>query len=498
MRRLRLRLPERARGQARNLRGGLVVLAIGVVAGVVVAGGSASSTAIKPFTAEFGHSVAGGASHADVTLTINNLSSNQSLGSANVTAAKNGSVSFQITGVTGASVDATQKYPASVLQLRNLNIAPGGSLTVHIFVDTPCAGGDYTWGISAKQSNSFNGPPGNDFTLQSSGPDLTTTVSGSCKLQFVTQPASAAVNAVITDTAYNPTVTGGAGSPKYVAVEAVDGSGNPITSARGTVTLTKVAGSGGSFASADTTSSFDANGVATFSTLKSSATGSDLQLKASATGFSDSDASTPAFDVTTGGTDCTAHPTSCSGTVNLSGGPLTFTGTGNFDFIAIDDATLVPASVTASTGGCANFKGTGTGFEESDTRNADSSLDFVYYIKNTALKKAYGPNYGQPDVPLCGGGKVVDLTSHEPVDCTTDGSQAPWRGRHLGADHKFDGTYQDAVCGEGGYWWGILGTKLDPIDPNLNPTITGWGSTSDGVYRTFTIHVPPGWDWRTN
>jgi hypothetical protein len=479
----------------RKLRQGLVLLVLGLVAGVVVAGGSAGSAAVKPFRASFATTVAGGAT-TNVSLTIYNDSSNQSLGSANVTAASSGSGSFTIENVTGASVDPTQTYPTSLLKLRSLNIAPLSSLTVQILVDTPCASGGYTWGISAKQSNSYNGPPGNDFAFQANGSNLVTTVSGTCKLKFLTQPASAAVNAVITDTAYNPTVT--SGGPQYVAVEAVDGNGNQIVSASGTVTLTKVAGSGGSFASADTTASFDANGVATFSTLKSSATGSNLQLKASAAGFSDSDASTPAFNITTGGTDCSSNPTTCSGTVNLSGGPLSFTGTGNFDFIAINDASSIPASVTASGGGCEHFKGTGTGFEESDTRNADSSLDFVYLIKDADLKKAYGPNYGQPNVPLCGGGKVVDPLTHAPVDCNPL-TQLPWHGRHLDSNGRFDGTYTTAVCGAGGYWWAVIGTKQDPkppIDPSFDPTITGWGTS--GIYRSFTIHVTPYWDWRTN
>jgi hypothetical protein len=470
------------------------MLALAVVAGVVVAGGSAGSAAVKPFRASFDTTVAGGAT-TNVSLTIYNDSSNQSLGSANVTAASNSGGSFTIEGVTGASVDLTQTYPASLLKLRSLNIAPLHSLTVQISVVTPCASGAYTWGISAKQSNSYNGPPGNDFTFQAGSSNLITTVSGNCKLKFLTQPASAEINALITDTAYNPTVTG-SGSPKYVAVEVVDGSGNPITSATGTVTLHVSAGTpeSGTFTGSGMSASFNSSGIATFSGLKSSTTAKNVKLYATASGFADSDATDP-FSITTDGVDCVGQPT-CSGTTNLSGGPLAFTGTGDFNFIAIDDATSVPGSVTAPGGGCESFIGTGSGFEESDVRNADSSLDFVYYIKDSALKTSYGPNYGQPNVPLCGGGKVVDPVTHKPVDCNP--SQTPWVGRHL-TNGRFDGQYRAAKCGAGGYWWAIIGTKQDPkppIDPSFSPTITAWGT--DGSYRTFTVHITPYWDWRTN
>src|SRR3954452_13013476 len=450
-------LGERVRVSARGVRGRTVALvAVTLAAGVVTTGGSAGTTT-KPYTPVFSNSVAGGATNADVTLTINNLSASQSLGSANVTAASNGSGAFTINGETGAGVAATQTYPTSLLMLRNLAIAPGGSLTVHISVKTPCASGSYTWGIRAKQSNDFNGNPGNDFTLQASGSNLATAISSGCKLKFVTQPASTAINSVITDSGYNPSVTGGPSSPHYVSVQAVDGSGAPIAPATGTVTLSKVAGSGGSFSAADTTASFT-SGIATFPSLKSSAEGSGLKLEASSPGFVDSDPSSPAFDITPGGANCFGVPI-CAFTTSLTNSQVDTTGTGDFDFIGIGNATPVPASVTASGGGCEHFVGTGTGFNETDSRNSDGTLDFTYYIKITALKKAYGPNYGQPDVPLCAGGKVV--VDNQPVDCDP-ATQTPWHGRHLGTDGKFDGTYRTAVCGAGGYWWGILGTKQDP------------------------------------
>jgi hypothetical protein len=56
-------------------------------------------------------------------------------------------------------------------------LAPGATLNVDITLSTPCATGSYAWVIRAKQSNDFNGPPDNDYTLQSAGSNLVTSVS---------------------------------------------------------------------------------------------------------------------------------------------------------------------------------------------------------------------------------------------------------------------------------------------------------------------------------
>src|SRR4029077_3340306 len=83
----------------------------------------------------------------------------------------------------------------------------------------PCGGSPLTWGIAAKQSNDFNGT-GNDFTLE--GPpatNLTTTLTGACKLVFVGSPANAQVASGISTLPYDPTA-----SPIQVAVQSGDGS----------------------------------------------------------------------------------------------------------------------------------------------------------------------------------------------------------------------------------------------------------------------------------
>jgi hypothetical protein len=90
-----------------------------------------------------------------------NRTTNQMLGSANLTAPAGFSV-------LGASVRGqTQTVSQNIVELRNLGVAPGASViatvTAGVPSSNPCAPADFTWQVVAKQSNDFNGLPGNDF-----------------------------------------------------------------------------------------------------------------------------------------------------------------------------------------------------------------------------------------------------------------------------------------------------------------------------------------------
>jgi hypothetical protein len=67
---------------------------------------------------------------------------------------------------------------AGVLELRGLNVAPGTSITVSMAVDTPPPPSSCTttspcqWSAAAKQSNDYNGPPGNQLNLDSNSSQL--------------------------------------------------------------------------------------------------------------------------------------------------------------------------------------------------------------------------------------------------------------------------------------------------------------------------------------
>jgi hypothetical protein len=126
------------------------------------------SVVISPGTAVAGATVAFQAK-------FTNRTTSQTLGSANLTAPAGFSV-------LGASVGAhAQTVSGNVVQLRNLAIAPGASVTATVNAgvpaSNPCAPAQFTWQVAAKQSNDFNGPPGNDF-----GPlvDSSLTTSTTC------------------------------------------------------------------------------------------------------------------------------------------------------------------------------------------------------------------------------------------------------------------------------------------------------------------------------
>ena len=464
-------------------------LLLALAAVVVITAGSAATTT-KPYTASFdpGPLAGGGTNH--VNLAIKNLANPQALGSANVTAASSGSSSFTIVGATASQGDAS--VVSGVLRLRNLNLAPGGTANVDITVKTPCTGGSYTWGLTAKQSNDFNGPPGNDFTMQTGGSNLVTALAGSCKLVWVTQPANAVVNAVITGTAGDP-------SGPSVSVQAVDANNVPLTTATGTVTLTKTAGSFTSTGGFSGTQANLVNGAASLSGFKSTATGTSLMVQASSPGY----VSTPLneggpFNITSTGASCIGLDP-CLVDSNFGNSPVNAAATGGaFTFLGLNVST-VPGSVIAPGGGCQYFVSVGAGpFEAIDNRTGAGELRFTYNVPTKLIQKS--PNNGQPFIPLCAGAKR--LVNNQPVDCNPNAQpgdpDGPWLGKGLNPDGTFNGSLRYAVCGEGGYWWAVMGSFQDPINASLNPIITGWGSTTIGntSYRQLFLRVPNGWDWR--
>ena len=78
-------------------------------------------------------------------------------------------------------------------------------MTVTFTAEAPCVPSppNYTWSIIAKQSNNFSGPPGNNFITPPTFPGLSTTVTGSCSLRWLTQPSHAQTSTAITNTPYD-------------------------------------------------------------------------------------------------------------------------------------------------------------------------------------------------------------------------------------------------------------------------------------------------------
>jgi hypothetical protein len=452
---------------------------VALAAGLGLQASSAGTSSPKTYSAALAPSCVDAGTTTRMTLTLTNTSSQQQLGSANLYVGSGSPLSFPVPATTQYA-DATQST-STTLALRNLGIPAHGSLQVPVDVVAPATGGGpYSWTVVAKQSNDFNGPPGNNFATAT----LNQTSVCAPTLSFGNQPASAVVNSTITDTPY--------------------ASGNPVTVTStgfpdGTTVTLNVAGGQqdcGTSTSFNGASAAISGGVATFGSLKGTSLGLGCELYAQA-GSTTSSNSNP-FNVTLTGITCS---TSCQDGVTFSDGTqLTASGqtTGNFHFFALTSASI-PASVTQS-GGCANFSPLGaTVFDQSDGNTSGTgSKTFRYFVPKAIYTKKFSWNSGQPFIPICAGGERV--VGSQLVRCTND-PNGGWWGKTLDSKGAFKkGGYAQAVCDPStGLWWGILASFQDlGANPNIvqgvTPMVTGWGSTNSARY--FDINVPAPWDWR--
>ncbi len=468
---------------------------VAVAAGLGLQSSSAGAN-VKPVTFTFDPSSIPVAATTHVKLTITNGSANQSLGSANVTAAKGpgSSGSLQLSNAHYHPSQGTFAGSSpTLLKLRNLNLLPNTSMTVDMDTTAPCSGGDYTWSIQAKQSNDFNGPPGNDF-LVNGGTHPVTTVTGSCTLDWGTQPASAVKTETITGTAYVQT------GPS-VTVRAVDHpGGNTITTVNGLqVSLGNAATTGCPAATSFSgTTATMSGGVATFAGLTNADAAFDCHLVGSADGYEPTPPS-GSFNISIAKATCSG-PVGCS----LPGISLdsdtqvdSSTSDGSFRFLAIGPAEI-PSSVRDPGAGCANFRPIGGAvFDETDGGGSGTKT-FRYYVDKSILPKQFQSSSGQQFLPICAGGARVENGTI--VKCTGTSADAPgWIDKTLDSNGKMTSIYSTAQCDPNtGLWWGILPSFQDinpaGIEPGSNPLVTGWGGNTNSRY--FDISVPAPWDWR--
>jgi hypothetical protein len=250
----------------------------------------------------------GAGATAPFSVTLRNDTGTQQLGSANITVPK----AFTVVASPAAAVDhGTVLAPqvtsqGTLLQLRNLMLAPNASATLTLTLQMPCAAGSYGWQVNAKQSNDYKGT-GNDL-----GPltaSLTTTVSGACALRFVAEPAGARTNTTIRADAWQPA------SSRLVAVEAIDGSANPqrLSWFTGPISLSQgpTTGTSGSGRLAGAGPVPAAAGLAVFPDLQIDAAGTyALQASTTASGFADGHPLSGEFEIVDVVSDCTRR--SCS------------------------------------------------------------------------------------------------------------------------------------------------------------------------------------------
>ena len=172
---------------------------------LVATAGAVADTTDKPYKVVLPATVESGPD-STITVTYTNLTSPQTMGSANLTAP----VGYSLDSVTSTS-QGTASVAGNVLQLRNLNLAPNKSVTTEFKARVDCKETGTLWKSEVKQANDFNGV-GNEFYY--TGSNLTTKTVGECRTQE-TCPEDVFCEEFITyrGTLEIPaTVTGGAGT----------------------------------------------------------------------------------------------------------------------------------------------------------------------------------------------------------------------------------------------------------------------------------------------
>jgi hypothetical protein len=204
-----------------------LIAAVALMATVVFVPGAGAIPEQKSYTAVVSPDVSAGQT-IPFTLTIVNTTKTQQIGSANLSAPSSFSLISAVSAIPGGGTATIAGSTGGTVQLRNLALPPGGARTATFTAEVPCANGDYTWSIIAKQSNNFSGPPGNNFTLTPPpASDLVTNVSGQCTLEWVAQPQDARTGDRITNTQYDDFL--GTPGPDFIEVEVLSApySSNP-------------------------------------------------------------------------------------------------------------------------------------------------------------------------------------------------------------------------------------------------------------------------------
>jgi len=592
---------------------GVILVVVGLAMIVIPSGVAGSTNKTLNCTSVDPNPVPATGSSVTFTMHLcNDATSPNQLGSASVTAP----AGFVITAVTppaGASWNPTTSV------LTNLAIAPGSTKDVIIQATTPslCADpGNLQWAIDARQSNDFNGNPGNKFSpdpkyvrqfvtgscklafvnqpgetarttavrttkwgaidgsnpgtpiqveVQAGGvhyasPTGNVTITSNCafaggatttvgftsgyatfsnltmanvasgcqltatsdagyaasdasnsfnvdpvQLYFVTQPADAVVNTVVTDVKYGGTVSPASGNPIEVGVEATDGTNTLAFNGSGSVSISAGQAAGGNGVcqlAADSTSSASfSGGVASFSNLKMAnapvtlcefvATGSNPP------GYGSAQSGT--FNVDQNGTICsgacdtgpiadgdgntTEVQANFSGTITINFSPTNFNG---------DVLNACGSSFSGSPGAGAN---TGNVILSPTSFGAGPNATVILNVAKKYLQKP--PSKGNPFIPICAGVHRVAVADGTISPCDSDPFGLGW----------ITLSYANATCvptdGFEHNWWGIVGnyTEQPPI-PAQDPVITQWQGNPDGS-RTFWVSLgtvqpsqPWFWDYR--
>jgi hypothetical protein len=383
----------------------LVVLVLAALAALPVA--PALGAPSKPFRMDVESPQWAGVTDSSYSVTLKNETKTQELGSADVT------VPSEITIVDRNGIGGA----GNLLELRNLALPPGASVTFTVGLRMPCVAGSYSWTVRAKQSNDFSGFPGNDLGPVSG--TRATSVQGSCSLRYVDQPAGAEKTAQIRAAAFVPTST------RLVSVEALDGSPAPqrLTWFTGTVELRLVQSGPGALTPNPAPSAAVA-GLASFANLSIDESG-NYNLRATTTASGVTGVNSAGFQVIGDVGDCKAS--SCRAQVAGQQSTSSLTGTG----VAGDGFALLSLNLGTDPV-CAGYRPPTSDYYEFGLSGATADKTVVAFYTKTAMKT------------FKGGHSALEICFAAPQTFTTKtGLPAPFDYDGLPGDEGFVGLLPD-------------------------------------------------------
>jgi hypothetical protein len=472
---------------------GLALVLALTVAGIVLPLASGAAGKTYTFTGNIG--VCSGTSSTSFDVVLKNTSNSQNLGSADLYAPSditvtNATMTGSTTGTTAVTTYPNGVTPdtndptttgRSLISLRSLTVPGGSSVTVHVTasLSTPPGSGTYWYSI-VKQANSFN--PGsldlsNTFAIQGSNPTVTV---APCQYFFSKQPVDTQ-----TGTAQTVQVQLRSGTTAV----AVSGSLSLDAYQDGTQVDSK-------FTGLTSTGGQDAFNTWSFSVTGnvSNASGHPYTLVA---GSGTAQGTSNSFNIA----DCIPDGSgNCSSPVITAGDGTTaaqFSGSGivgtgvNLSYTDLSDAGFGICEAQGWTP--MTFGNPPQSFDPArvDTftykqGSTGGYLKMTLYFRNDLYVQTTASQTNS--IQLCAGAKHTVLQN--------DGTN-PWIGAN-GIPAQFDSISQE--------YWGVLqripncnSNKIPFNNGIYSPALCGWGTVtlSDGLsYRSATVIVPYDWDWK--
>jgi hypothetical protein len=469
-----------------RLRVGGLVVALAVLGALIVGPSAMSGPDGKTYSAVFTSTAPGGENGQSMSLTIENLGTQQ-LGSADVTAPPG----VLLQSVSG--LNATSSFNATSITLRDLNLAAGAPVTFPMSANISCPARSASWSITGRQNNNGGGSV---FTLAPPPTSNTVTqVTQDCTLSITVQPNHAEANTAITNTAYNDP----AGLPVKVEARNNDNA-VALAASADTVTLSKTAGfftSGGTGFTGNALP-LSSGGDVTFPNLKSDRTGLAFKLTATATGYNSSNQSN-SFDIEVDGckgAGCNPSTPAVGGNTHTQ---VSASGAGMAGGDSLGVGLLKYSQFTFPPGFCGAFEP----IPGSDGFTTSVQVDFgsggeIDYTITTILDKTVAneiPSNGVSAIPTCFFGNRIDLVTGLPRTCSLD-LLTGFLGFPTVNDPNGNGSFR-AKCDAGGTeaWGGLLpdvpnGTNAC-TDPLTDPAVLSKNRSGPGPDAA--AHLLP-WD----